>query len=98
MKAMILLYYGGIKKYQWVTIPLAIIGVVCKKDGTVINVTIGEDPADPVVGISDLLIHLSGDQLQKPAARVIEGEALDVTVGSIPLKDGEKQTVKENVL
>jgi aspartyl aminopeptidase len=91
-------YYGGVKKYQWVTIPLAIIGVVCKKDGTVINVTIGEDPQDPVVGISDLLIHLSGDQLQKPAARVIEGEALDVTVGSIPLKDGEKQTVKENVL
>ena len=91
-------YYGGVKKYQWVTIPLAIIGVVCKKDGTVINVSIGENPTDPVVGISDLLIHLSGDQLQKPAARVIEGEALDVTVGSIPLKDGEKQSVKENVL
>ena len=91
-------YYGGIKKYQWVTIPLAIYGVVCKKDGSSIEVAIGDDENDPVFGISDLLIHLSGDQMQKPAAKVIEGEALDVTVGSIPLKDGEKQTVKENVL
>ena len=67
-------YYGGIKKYQWVTIPLAIYGVVCKKDGTVVEVAIGDDANDPVVGISDLLIHLSGDQMQKNAARVIEGE------------------------
>ena len=91
-------YYGGIKKYQWVTIPLAIYGVVCKKDKTVINVAIGDDDNDPVVGISDLLIHLSGDQLQKNAARVIEGEDLDLTVGSIPLKDEDKTTVKGNIL
>ena len=65
-------YYGGIKKYQWVTVPLAIHGVVCKKDGSVVNVAIGDDPSDPVVGISDLLIHLSGNQMQKPAATVIE--------------------------
>lgn len=91
-------YYGGIKKYQWVTIPLSIIGVVCTKDGNTINVNIGEDDNDPVVGISDLLIHLSADQLQKPAAKVIEGEALDVTLGSIPLKDSEKDAVKANVL
>ena len=91
-------YYGGIKKYQWVTIPLAIYGVVCKKDGTTINVAIGDDENDPVVGISDLLVHLSADQLQKPAAKVIEGEALDLTVGSMPLKDEEKATVKNNVL
>lgn len=91
-------YYGGIKKYQWVTIPLAIYGVVCKKDGTTINVAIGDDENDPVVGISDLLIHLSGDQLQKTAAKVIEGEDLDLMVGSIPLKDTEKETVKGNVL
>ena len=91
-------YYGGVKKYQWVTIPLSIVGVVCKKDGTTVNVSIGEDPTDPVLGISDLLIHLSGDQLAKPAGKVIEGEALDVTIGSIPLKDDEKETVKDNVL
>ena len=91
-------YYGGVKKYQWVTIPLAIHGVVCKKDGTTVTVAIGDEPSDPVVGISDLLIHLSGDQLTKPAAKVIEGEALDLTVGSIPLKEEEKATVKDNVL
>ena len=91
-------YYGGIKKYQWVTIPLAIYGVVCKKDGTVIDVAIGDDPTDPVVGISDLLIHLSADQMQKSAARVIEGEDLDVTLGSMPLKGEEKNAVKANVL
>lgn len=91
-------YYGGIKKYQWVTIPLAIYGVVCKKDKTVINVAIGDDDNDPVVGISDLLIHLSGDQLQKNAAKVIEGEDLDLTVGSIPLKEEDKATVKGNIL
>ncbi|MGL4949199.1 MAG: aminopeptidase [Anaeroplasmataceae bacterium] len=91
-------YYGGVKKYQWVTIPLSLIGVVVKKDGTVIDVKIGEDLSDPVVGISDLLIHLSQDQLQKTAAKVIEGEDLDVTVGSIPLDKEEKNAVKANVL
>ena len=91
-------YYGGIKKYQWVTISLAIVGVVCKKDGSTVEVCVGEDENDPVVGISDLLVHLSGDQLQKNAARVIEGEDLDLTVGSIPLNDEEKSTVKDNVL
>ena len=91
-------YYGGVKKYQWVTIPLAIFGVVCKKDGTTVNVAIGDEPNDPVVGISDLLIHLSGDQLQKPAAKVIEGEDLDLTLGSMPLKDTEKDAVKQYIL
>ena len=91
-------YYGGIKKYQWVTIPLAIHGVVCKKDGTTVNVVIGEDPSDPVVGISDLLIHLSQDQLEKKAAKVIEGEDLNVTVGSRPLKGEDKEAVKANIL
>ncbi len=91
-------YYGGIKKYQWVTIPLALHGVVCKKDGTSVNVNIGEDPQDPVVGIGDLLVHLSADQMGKPAAKVIEGEALDVTVGHMPLEGEEKQAVKANVL
>ena len=91
-------YYGGVKKYQWVTIPLAIYGVVCKKDGTIIDVNIGDDKGDPVVGISDLLIHLSADQLQKPASKVIEGEDLDVMLGSIPLKGDEKEPVKKNIL
>ena len=91
-------YYGGIKKYQWVTTPLAIYGVVCKKDGSSINVVIGEDANDPIVGISDLLVHLSGDQLQKSAAKVIEGEDLDVTMGSMPLEDAEKDAVKANIL
>ena len=91
-------YYGGVKKYQYVTIPLALHGVVCKTDGTVVDVNVGEDAGDPVVGISDLLIHLSADQLQKTAAKVIEGEKLDVTIGSIPLKDTEKDPVKANVL
>ncbi len=77
-------YYGGIKKYQWVALPLAIHGVVAKKDGSVVNVVIGEDPSDPVVGITDLLIHLSQDQLQKPGAKVVEGEALNVSFGSMP--------------
>ena len=92
-------YYGGIKKYQWVTIPLALCGVVCKKDGSVIDVNIGLDPNDPVVGISDLLIHLSADQLQKTASKVIEGEDLDLTVGSIPSgNEDDKDQVKANVL
>ena len=91
-------YYGGVKKYQYVTIPLALHGVVCKKDGSAVDINIGEDENDPVVGISDLLIHLSADQLQKTAAKVIEGEKLDVTVGSIPLDKEEKDAVKANVL
>ena len=91
-------YYGGIKKYQWVTIPLALHGVVCKKDGSVVDVNVGEDDKDPVVGISDLLIHLSADQLTKPGAKVIEGENLDLTVGNKPLKGEEKAAVKANVL
>ena len=90
-------YYGGVKKYQWVTIPLALVGVVCKKDGSVIEVNIGDDPKDPVVGISDLLIHLAADQLQKTGAKVIEGENLDITLGSIPLNEEEKEPVKANV-
>ena len=91
-------YYGGIKKYQWVTIPLALHGVVAKKDGTLVNVVIGEDDSDPVVGISDLLIHLSADQLQKKAAVAVEGEDLNVIIGGIPLKDEEKEPVKANML
>ena len=91
-------YYGGIKKYQWVTIPLALHGVVIKKDGTTIDINIGEEKGDPIFGISDLLIHLSADQLQKPASKVIEGEDLDLTIGSMPLKGEEKEAVKKNVL
>ena len=77
-------YYGGIKKYQWVTLPLALHGVVAKKDGTVVEVTIGEDPSDPVLGVSDLLIHLAADQMEKKLARGVEGERLDVLIGSMP--------------
>ena len=91
-------YHGGVKKYQWVTIPLSLHGVVVKKDGSVIDVVIGEDDNDPVVGITDLLIHLSATQLQKTADKVIEGENLDVNVGSIPLDSEEKDAVKANVL
>ena len=85
-------YYGGIKKYQWVTIPLALHGVVAKKDGSVIELSIGEKEDDPVLCISDLLIHLAGKQMDKKATEVIEGENLDVLVGSRPLtgKDGEE--------
>ncbi|QWC00722.1 aminopeptidase [Mycoplasmatota bacterium] len=91
-------YYGGIKKYQWVTTPLSLHGVVCKKDGSTININIGEADSDPVLGISDLLVHLSADQMKKSAKEVIEGEKLDVTFGSIPLKDEEKDAVKANIL
>ena len=91
-------YYGGVKKYQWVALPLALHGVVVKKDGTKINVVIGEDDNDPVLGISDLLIHLSADQLQKKANEVIAGEDLNVLVGNIPLEGKEKEAVKENIL
>ena len=95
-------YYGGVKKYQWVTLPLAMHGVVAKKDGSVIDVTIGEAEEDPVLYITDLLIHLAGKQMEKTAAKVIEGENLDILVGSRPLKELEdekkKEAVKENVL
>lgn len=95
-------YYGGVKKYQWVTLPLALHGVVVKKDGTVVNISIGDKENDPVFGVSDLLIHLAGDQLEKKASKVIEGENLDVLIGSIPAdveeKDKVKETVKANVL
>ncbi|MFS8501267.1 MAG: aminopeptidase [Caldicoprobacter sp.] len=94
-------YYGGIKKYQWVAIPLAIHGVVVKKDGTVIDVVIGEKDDDPVVGISDLLIHLAADQMEKKLAKGIEGEDLNVCIGSIPLKSDNKdesERVKKNIL
>ncbi|WP_105177125.1 aminopeptidase [Clostridium cagae] len=91
-------YYGGIKKYQWVTLPLALHGVVVKKDGSIIDICIGEDESDPVVGVSDLLVHLSGDQLLKKGNKVVEGEDLNVLVGSMPLKGEEKDAVKANIL
>ena len=91
-------YYGGIKKYQWTTIPLSLVGVICKKDGSVVEVNIGDDPKDPVVGITDLLIHLSADQMSKTLGRAIEGENLDITLGSMPIDDKEKEPVKANVL
>ena len=101
-------YYGGVKKYQWVTLPLAIHGVVVKKDGTTVEINIGEREEDPVFFVSDLLIHLAGEQLEKKAAKVIEGEALDIIVGNRPLlidktktedknADGKKEKVKEAV-
>ncbi|MHC1721364.1 MAG: aminopeptidase [Clostridiaceae bacterium] len=89
-------YYGGIKKYQWVTTPLAIHGVVIKKDGEKIKVVIGEDDKDPVFGVSDLLIHLSTEQMEKKASKVIEGEDLNVFAGSIPIKEMEEDKDKEN--
>lgn len=91
-------YYGGIKKYQWVTLPLAIHGVVVKKDGTKVEVNIGEKDTDPVFCVTDLLIHLAGQQMEKKAAKVIEGENLDILVGSIPLEDKEKDAVKEGII
>lgn len=91
-------YYGGIKKYQWVTIPLAIHGVVVKKDGVTVIVNIGEAEDDPVFFISDLLIHLASEQMEKKANKVIEGEALDIIIGNKPLKDEEKDKVQAGVL
>lgn len=84
-------YYGGVKKYQWVTLPLAIHGVVVKKDGTTVELAIGEEDDDPVFFISDLLIHLAQEQLEKKASKVIEGEALDLIIGNRPLKVEKKQ-------
>lgn len=97
-------YYGGVKKYQWVTLPLALHGVVAKKDGTVVEINIGDKPGDPVVGVSDLLIHLAAEQMEKKAGKVIEGENLDVLIGNLPAekkdKDdkGEKERVKAQIL
>ena len=91
-------YYGGIKKYQWVTLPLAIHGVVVKKDGTSVNVNIGEKDTDPVFCVTDLLIHLASKQMDKKAATVVEGENLDILVGSIPVNENEKKSVKAGVL
>ena len=91
-------YYGGIKKYQWVTLPLALHGVIVKKDGSVVDVCVGEKEDDPVFCITDLLIHLSSEQLEKKGAKVVEGEALNLLVGNIPLKNEEKDAVKANVL
>ena len=94
-------YYGGVKKYQWVTIPLALHGVVIKKDGTCVEIKIGENEEDPVFFVSDLLIHLAQEQLEKKANKVIEGEALDIIVGNRPLKleaeevDGKEDKKKE---
>ena len=91
-------YYGGIKKYQWVTLPLAIHGVIVKKDGTAVDVEIGEKEDDPVVGITDLLPHLAADQMGKKASAIIEGEDLNILVGSQPLKGEEKDAVKARIL
>lgn len=91
-------YYGGIKKYQWVTLPLAIHGVIVKKDGEVVEVCIGEDAKDPVFCVTDLLIHLAGERMERKANKVIEGEALDILIGSCPLKGEEKDAVSKNVL
>ena len=91
-------YYGGIKKYQWVTLPLALHGVVVKPDGKVIEVCIGEDEGDPVFCVTDLLIHLSQEQMKKNAAKVVEGEDLDILVGNHPLAGEDKEAVKAGVL
>lgn len=91
-------YYGGIKKYQWVTLPLAIHGVVVKKDKTVVDIVIGEKEDDPVFCVTDLLIHLAQEQMAKKASEVITGESLDLLFGSLPLKGEEKDAVKANVL
>lgn len=96
-------YYGGIKKYQWVAMPMALHGVVSLKDGTNVEITVGEEADDTVVGISDLLIHLASEQMEKKGAKVVEGEALDILVGSMPAtedesKDKEKELVKKNIL
>lgn len=93
-------YYGGIKKYQWVALPLALHGVICKKDGSVVKVNIGDNAGDPVFGISDLLIHLSAEQMEKKASKVIEGEKLDLLIGNIPMEeceDEEKEKITKRV-
>ena len=87
-------YYGGIKKYQWPTVPLALHGVVCRKDGTTVTITIGEDDNDPILMVSDLLIHLAADQMQKTAAQVIAGEQLNVILGTEPMEGEGADLVK----
>ena len=91
-------YYGGIKKYQWVTIPLEIHGVVALKNGETVKVAIGRDPGDPQLVITDLLIHLAADQMQKKASEVIQGENLNVLLGSVPYEGEEKDRVKLAVM
>lgn len=95
-------YYGGIKKYQWVTLPLAIHGVIVKKDATKIEICIGEEESDPVVGITDLLPHLAKEQMKKEGSKLIEGEDLDILIGNKPLEniadEDEKERVKSNIL
>ena len=91
-------YYGGIKKYQWVAIPLALHGVVVKKDGEAVNICIGEDENDPVFCISDLLVHLAGEQMSKKASEVIHGEQLDLIIGNMPITEDEKPSVTANIL
>ena len=91
-------YYGGIKKYQWTAMPLAIHGIVILKDGTTVNISIGEDENDPVFCVTDLLIHLAQDQMQKKLGEGVTGENLNLLVGHMPLKDEEKEAVKCNVL
>lgn len=91
-------YYGGIKKYQYVTIPLALHGVVAKTDGTLVEITIGEAEDEPVFTVTDILIHLASEQMEKKVAKAVEGENLDILVGSIPIKAKEKDPVKQNIL
>ncbi|MBR3723158.1 MAG: aminopeptidase [Selenomonadaceae bacterium] len=91
-------YYGGIKKYQWVAIPLAMHGVVAKKDGSKLEINIGENAEDPVFCVTDLLIHLASEQMDKKGAKVVEGENLDILIGNYPLKKDDKESVKEGIL
>ena len=91
-------YYGGIKKYQWVTVPLALHGVVYRKDGTMVNITIGEDDSDPILMVSDLLIHLSANQMQETAAKAIKGEQLNVIMGTEPLEGEGGDLVKLHIM
>jgi len=91
-------YYGGIKKYQWVTIPLALHGVVCRKDGTVVTVNIGEDDRDPVLYVTDLLPHLAADQMQKTGGQIIAGEQLNIVMGTEPIEGEGSDLVKLNVM
>ena len=97
-------YYGGIKKYQWVAQPLSLHGVIVKKDGSTVKVTVGEEESDPVFVITDLLIHLAQEQMEKKASKVIEGEKLDLLIGNRPIEQAEgldkaeKDAVKKHVM
>ena len=91
-------YYGGIKKYQWPTTPLALHGVVCRKDGTTVSVTVGEADTDPVLMVTDLLIHLAAEQMKKPLAEGIVGEQLNVLLGSEPLQGEGSDLVKLHIM